>query len=855
MALVKINIPGIGEVTAENAASEDTLLRLVDAIEKQTASLAKKSGGGAGSKESKDLLDSKKKETKAADDSTKAVKASTKGADDYNKAQKKSSESLNSLKNAWEAMKPGLGQAGGALIDFGATVGKSAMAAAAAFAKTYDDVKNPIAAGQTILNTGIDMMGSAAKTAADVTTGLVKSAGGLLGPFSGAVTGAADGLNAAAKAAVDLAVTIAKTANDIFAKEFGKSVDALKSYTAQGASFAGGMTEMRTVATGANLSLKTLADSAKMSSAEFRLMGLSQGEGVKKLAKGMEAASRTIGKSGGSLRDEMLGLGYSYEEQGAVMAQYMSQQKTAGALEKMSTEQIARGTAVYAKNLKVISDITGQDAKKLMEKAQAESARGALMGKLDAEQQKAFKDAHATLMQLGPEAGPKMQAALTQMLAGGVVTDPVIAGNAQAMELIKKAAAGVKSGSQDMIKQTSKANGEFVAAQKKYGETATSTAAVLSSSFGGVGKDMATFQDSVRGLNIDPQTGEVALEAATAQAEATDKTTKGYQDITKAANAAAVAMEGLVSKNLGTYAETLSASYKTATDLFIKGVTAMEKMLNGTLFSDLAGPKTKEEAKVEEAKTKKAESTAESKKAFKDASVAQYLGIGNTKEQDAAMKKSYTAQQELYNAQLEKARAEAKAEREQGKANGEFFAKLASFFHGEGYSKGGIASGPAKGYPALLHGTEAVIPLGDGKKVPLDITGLKENLNSIDTAATMASSTGSITSQMAKMASLVTPGRPSMPGTTDLSSGVKNLDAAITSTLGEQFNKFSELFTKDKAETKQSKPTAAKSDGSEQLLKELKEIMATQLAKQDEMISKLGENVDINQRLLTNSYS
>ena len=47
MALVKINIPGIGEVTAENAASEDTLLRLVDAIEKQTASLAKKSGGGA----------------------------------------------------------------------------------------------------------------------------------------------------------------------------------------------------------------------------------------------------------------------------------------------------------------------------------------------------------------------------------------------------------------------------------------------------------------------------------------------------------------------------------------------------------------------------------------------------------------------------------------------------------------------------------------------------------------------------------------------------------------------------------------------------------------------------------------
>ena len=71
MANVKINIPGIGEVTAENAASEETLIRLVEAIEKQTAMVAKKGGSGGGSKdskESKDLLEAKKKETKAADD-------------------------------------------------------------------------------------------------------------------------------------------------------------------------------------------------------------------------------------------------------------------------------------------------------------------------------------------------------------------------------------------------------------------------------------------------------------------------------------------------------------------------------------------------------------------------------------------------------------------------------------------------------------------------------------------------------------------------------------------------------------------------------------------------------------------
>lgn len=40
-----------------------------------------------------------------------------------------------------------------------------------------------------------------------------------------------------------------------------------------------------------------------------------------------------------------------------------------------------------------------------------------------------------------------------------------------------------------------------------------------------------------------------------------------------------------------------------------------------------------------------------------------------------------------------------------------------------GYAEGGIASGPSKGYPVTLHGTEAIIPLGNGGKVPVDIRG------------------------------------------------------------------------------------------------------------------------------------
>lgn len=38
-------------------------------------------------------------------------------------------------------------------------------------------------------------------------------------------------------------------------------------------------------------------------------------------------------------------------------------------------------------------------------------------------------------------------------------------------------------------------------------------------------------------------------------------------------------------------------------------------------------------------------------------------------------------------------------------------------------SGGGIASGPSSGYPAILHGTEAIVPLGGGRSIPVEMKG------------------------------------------------------------------------------------------------------------------------------------
>jgi len=41
----------------------------------------------------------------------------------------------------------------------------------------------------------------------------------------------------------------------------------------------------------------------------------------------------------------------------------------------------------------------------------------------------------------------------------------------------------------------------------------------------------------------------------------------------------------------------------------------------------------------------------------------------------------------------------------------------------KGYSEGGIARGKQAGYPAILHGTEAVVPLPSGEKIPVEMKG------------------------------------------------------------------------------------------------------------------------------------
>lgn len=58
----------------------------------------------------------------------------------------------------------------------------------------------------------------------------------------------------------------------------------------------------------------------------------------------------------------------------------------------------------------------------------------------------------------------------------------------------------------------------------------------------------------------------------------------------------------------------------------------------------------------------------------------------------------------------------------------------------KGYAAGGIARGRNAGYPAILHGTEAVVPLPSGGKIPVEMTkGGSGDTNNVSVNVTMAS--------------------------------------------------------------------------------------------------------------------
>lgn len=742
---IKIDIPGVGRVDVDGAAEERTMQEILKALE------ARNKADGL--------------EVKEANEALKELGKNAKGAADDIEDLGKSSKST-----------------GKSLAGFGQSLGATAANIAVSFIKAYDSMaEKPIQAGAALVQASIDLKAQVAKVGADMLTAGGLSVAAFFGPLGEGAQNAAEAANKFGKGIIDLGQQVYTLGNAFMAAEFEKRIKALGDFTKVGASFAGGMTEMGTLANESGIGLANFSKAVGNSREAITAMGLSSGTAAELVSKTLKGLANTTGKSGNKLKDELLALGFAYEEQGEIGALYIAQQRRAGvSLQALQSNQdgLALGTAEYAKKLKLVSDITGQDAKKIMEHAQAEAQRGMLLSKLQGSQRTAFEDSYAALTRFGP----KVQAAFTQYYATGAFgkNNKAVAVQTEFVDMIKKLTTDVHAGRANMTQVTAgymaDVGTEMKGAGSKFSEL---TDIAASSGVAGLPSEIAEIRNQALAYLLPASEAEKSAKSIKGQAEASDELTKGYQRSTAEMVKFQNTMEELATEKLPGYADVLADATAKAVNTMTIAVDVLDGKismmdLGNMVFEGAPNPadrkkaetqietadprisgainesnvpsfeaaqafakkRAAEQAAEEEAKKNKTTATNKSNnlnnlsreelKARRDALVVEMAKVTTTKENS-------TAERDAHNKRIDEINKETAkiVERQQQKGWVEPDRPATAKANPKpGKAKGGISAGPLSGYQETLHGTEAVVPLPDNKSIPvtLDSSSLNKQI-------------------------------------------------------------------------------------------------------------------------------
>jgi len=222
-----------------------------------------------------------------------------------------------------------------------------------------------------VLNAAIEFAGESIKSFGD----LLITAGNIFGKGTGSKIAKLTG--GVIKGAGEAATNLLKFSNTVLSKEVEKTVKSFETMTSAGAVFADGMDGMRAASAEAGLTLDQYSKVVKSNADSLANTGMGMTNSVRMLG-GVSKALRDSG-----LRENLMRLGYGVEEQAELAAQVMSDMRASqtGPL-RATREQIATETAKYAENLRIISAITGEDAKKKMDQVRQQSTQLAFQQKL-----------------------------------------------------------------------------------------------------------------------------------------------------------------------------------------------------------------------------------------------------------------------------------------------------------------------------------------------------------------------------------------------------------------------------------------------------------------------------------------
>jgi hypothetical protein len=262
-------------------------------------------------------------------------------------------EAMNARNKAHAALKDSVYSLAGTI---GAGVTKAFTGAATTALRggdSFDVATSMMTAGVDLVNAANQGSANSLKSFGAATAGAggkVGMAGRAAGIFGEVLGAASTGLSELAKAGIGFMLGQTK-----------QLIAGFQSMSAAGAVYSGGLISMTDTALSAGMTLDQFSKAVTQNRDAFARSGLGVAEGSKRMAAAMQ-------KGGDAARNGMFALGMGLEEQADAYATTMA--IMAGPSRKLnaSNEQIAAQTQEYAKNMKVLSDLTGEDTKSKQEK-------------------------------------------------------------------------------------------------------------------------------------------------------------------------------------------------------------------------------------------------------------------------------------------------------------------------------------------------------------------------------------------------------------------------------------------------------------------------------------------------------
>jgi hypothetical protein len=557
------------------------------------------------------------------------------------------------------------------------TVARDITSGADAFTIAADAMDLQLDIHQGIVNT----LGQTAQTAG---AGLM-----MLGPYGIAAGLALEGVASAVMAYTSVMTEAQKFYNHFVLGEGTKILKAFEKISSAGGMFAKGATDMGRLAQQAGLTMAQFSDTVAKNADTLAASGLGVSGGAEMLSRSM----RHLDDANGKTRRQLLNLGYTFEEQGDLFAQTMSIMRMANDPKIKDERAVHDATMQYAQNLRVLADLTGDDAKKRMENAKQMMYEAAFRNKLNEiyhGDTRKIQDVITGLAQMDQTRAN----AIKQQIALGVTLD-------KTTNIVNASMPGVGKGFRDMTSLIESGNFNLQEFSRLHGqsndELRKNLGQVNSISMAAMAGTGQVAQEVGKGVGdmlkdadkITEQSAKDSFNAVNSQMNSTDKLTGTIVSATIMGQAMNVELEALARNELPNFGQAIRDVMNTIREMIGKAKGMKDDLQN-------KGHRIGENV-----------STAGMGTVLAGGAM---FGVGTLLDLTGFLAPVGIAMQGIGAGMVTGGAATMAA--------GDYMQYASDM---PGYAKGGVADGPTTGYRALLHGTEAVVPLPDGKSIPIQL--------------------------------------------------------------------------------------------------------------------------------------